>query len=88
MAEYWIVTSKRYNRHASLEAAAEEMRARAERNPGTKFHVIRCKKSLHPAKHFTKLVQLLKDIVREGLTKANRDRALVLISTIETRGRS
>lgn len=88
MAEFWIVTSHDYEHHATVDGAVGEMRRLQTHLPDKKFRVLRCKKSIRPARHFTKLVTLLKDIVRDGLTKANKERAQVLISTIETRGRA
>lgn len=88
MAEFWIVTSVLYKEHTSLEAAVAEMRARQSEDPGTRFHVIRCKRHTRSARHFTKLCDLLRDILHDGLTKAHRERAQVLLSTIATRSRA
>lgn len=85
MAEYWIVSAHRYVEHPTLEAATAELRALQAANPTMRYRVRRCKRSYRPARHFDKLKALLKDIVREGLTKANRERAQILLSTIERR---
>jgi hypothetical protein len=42
-------------------------------------------KSIHSARHFTKMVDLLRDIARDGFTKANAERAHILLTTIGNR---
>lgn len=85
MSEFFIVTSKRYPRHATLEEAREERNNLLRHFPGTTFFIHRCKASLNGARHFQKMVALLRDIVNEGLTPDNLARARVLLLTVGNR---
>lgn len=85
MSEYFIVLSHEPQQHETLEDARCEQIALAKHFPDRAFRVHRCKTWLAGAKHFTKMVDLLGDIVREGLTPANLDRARVLLITIGNR---
>ncbi|HLY06140.1 MAG TPA: hypothetical protein VKR31_10360 [Rhizomicrobium sp.] len=86
MSEYWIVTSKDYERHKSLPEALGVRDFLRRHCPDTEFFVHRCKASLHSAKHFPKVVELLRDIVADGgLSAANLDRARVLLLTVDNR---
>lgn len=85
VSEFFIVTATRYPRHASLEEA-QGVRSNLLRHlPDTAFFIHRCKASLNGARHFTKMVDLLRDIVGQGLTANNLDRARVLLLTIGNR---
>ena len=85
MSEFLIVTSKRYTRHASHEAACAEREMLRGRFPDRPFFLHRCKMSLQGASHFPKMVALLRDIMRDGLTRETRDRAFILLGTIDKR---
>lgn len=86
MSEFWIVSAARMEEHPTLESAVHEMERLQAHIPDKRFRVYRCKKNIRPAQHFTKMVvDLLRDIVREGFTKANADRAHIILTTIGTR---
>jgi hypothetical protein len=53
--------------------------------PGKAFRIYRCKRSMHPARHYPKLTAWLADVMRDGLTRENRDRGHVLMVTIANR---
>jgi len=85
MSEYWIITSHECERHTSLDEAKRGHEMLRRYLPGITFTIHRCKASLHSAHHFTKLVDLLRDIVKDGFTPENRDRATILLQTIKNR---
>lgn len=85
MSEFWIVSAARMERHATLEAAVRVMENLQRHCPDKTFRVYRCKRNIRSAAHFPKLVALLKDILRDGLTRENRDRALVILTTVGNR---
>ena len=85
MSEYFIVTAKDYERHKSLPEALGVRDFLRRHCPDSQLFVHRCKASLHSAKHFPKMVELLRDIVRDGLTPDNLTRARVLLITVDNR---
>jgi hypothetical protein len=85
MSGYYIVSSEKLEHHETLEDAMTQRGLLSRHMPGVKFTVHRCKRYLHGAKHFPKMVALLNDILRDGLTQAHRDRADILLLTIKNR---
>jgi hypothetical protein len=85
MSEFWIVSAARMEEHETLAGAVHEMEKLQRHCPDKKFRVYRCKKSIHSARHFTKMVDLLRDIARDGFTKTNAERAHILLTTIGNR---
>lgn len=85
MSEFWIVTASRLEEHPSLHDAVHQMDGLKRHFPDQPFRVYRCKRNIRSAYHFTKLVDLLRDIVRDGLTKENKNRAIVILTTINNR---
>ena len=85
MSEYFIVLSHEPTRHESLGDAQAEQHTLAKHFPEKTFTVHRCKRWLFGAKHFTKMVDLLGDIARDGFTEANQERARILLLTIGNR---
>ena len=85
MSEYFIVLATEPQRHQALEEARAEKIALAAHFPDKTFTIHRCKTYLHGAKHFTKMVELIGDLVRDGWTDANQERARLLMLTIGNR---
>lgn len=85
MSEFFIVTSHLHQQHETLAEAQAERAGLLAHFPDKTFTIYRCKSWLTGAKHFTKMVDLLGDIVRDGLTPANLERARILLLTIGTR---
>ena len=52
---------------------------------GVKFRVIRCKRFLGGSRTFPRMLAMLKDIVRDGLTTAHAEEARALLDEIEGR---
>jgi hypothetical protein len=85
VSEFFIVLSHPATEHETLPEAMASQRALQAHVPERTHTIYRCKRWLTGAKHFTKMVDLLNDIVRDGLTPANLDRARVLQVTIGNR---
>jgi hypothetical protein len=85
LSEYWIVCTCDHTKHDNPEDALREQALLSTHVPAKKTIVHRCKHFAQSANHFGKMVELLADIVREGLTAANRDRADVLLTTVGNR---
>jgi hypothetical protein len=61
MSEFWIVSGSVHEEHASLAEATRERDLLAAHFPDKTFRIFRCKRFLHSARHFPKLVELLRD---------------------------
>lgn len=85
MSEFFIVLSHPVTEHEELGDALQAKAVLEKHVPGREHRIYRCKRWLAGAKHFTKAVELLRDIQRDGLTNANKDRLLLLLGTIGTR---
>jgi hypothetical protein len=86
MSEYFMVLPEGQPEIETLEEAQRIRDGLNKHVRGTRFRVFRVKRSLHPAHHFPKLVQLLRDIVKAGgLTSDLRDRCTILLTTIGNR---
>jgi hypothetical protein len=85
MADYWIVTGKRFHEHPTLEAAEHERARIMATDPDGRYRVIRCKRFLKSASHYKQLVQLLTDIACDGLTPLNAARITELLSVASDR---
>jgi len=85
MSEYFIVLSTAPTRHATLAEAQIEQEMLRRYKPEHTFTIHRCKTWLVGARHFTKMVELLRDIVADGLTAANLERARIVLFTIGNR---
>lgn len=84
MSEFYIVSAGPHEEHKTIEAARLE-RDNLIRHIDKPFRIYRCKDSLQGAKHFPKMVALLQDIVKDGLTQEARARAQVLLTTVHNR---
>jgi hypothetical protein len=62
-----------------------EQRALAAHLPDRQHRIFRCKQWLAGARHFQKMVELMVDIQRDGLTEPNKDRLRLLLGTITHR---
>lgn len=87
MSEFYIVTSQAYDQHATLDVAQRAQRVLQRHFPDKVFTIYRCKRWLMGARHFKKLVELLTDILAQGLTPELQDRARILLFTINYRDR-
>jgi hypothetical protein len=85
LSEYWIVCTCDHTEHDNAEDAQREHKVLSAHFPDRKLRLHRCKHFMQPARHFDKMVELLADIKRDGLTAANGDRADVLLTTIGNR---
>ena len=85
MSEFFLVLAGEQNEIDTLEEAHRVCADLAAHVPDKTFKVYRCKRWMQPAKHFPKLHALLREIVRDGLTPALRDRADILLQTIRVR---
>lgn len=85
MSEFFIVLSSTPQEFDTLADAMAQQRTLQTYVPDKEHSIFRCKKWLHGAKHFSKCVDLLGSINRDGLTDENRSRLLVLLGTITTR---
>ena len=85
MSEFWLVTSRRYEHHESLDESVAFMQRLQKHRPNLKLRIYRCKQNTRSAHHFPKMVELLEDIQREGLTREISNRIHILLSTIRTR---
>lgn len=82
MSEFWIVTDPSVHHYSNYDAAnAERVKLQAAL-PDKQFCVIRCKKNRFGARHFPKMVDLLRDILERGLTDDLASRARILLGTI------
>jgi hypothetical protein len=85
LSEFFIVLSRPVEEFETLPEALIHQRDLERHVPDAEHRVYRCKRWLAGAKHFTKMLELLVDIQRDGLTNANRDRIRVLMFTISNR---
>jgi len=82
--DYWIITERKYPRFTALEAAEQE-RQRLIRKDGRQRRVIRCKPYLKAARNFPLLVQLLRNILADGVTETSRACAEQLLAAVGER---
>jgi hypothetical protein len=85
MSEFFIVISHPVTEHEDMGDALQAKAVLEKHVPDAEHKVYRCKRWLAGAKHFTKAVELLRDIQNDGLTDANKDRLRILLITIGTR---
>lgn len=85
MSEFFIVLSHKPDEFDTLHQAMAQQRVLQTYVPEKEHSIFRCKKWLHGAKHFSKCVDLLGSINRDGLTDENKCRLIVLLGTITTR---
>jgi hypothetical protein len=85
MSEFFIVLSRKPEEFETLPDAIAQQLMLKTYAPGQEHIIFRCKRWLHGAKHFSKAVDLLGSINRDGLTDENRSRLIVLLGTITTR---
>lgn len=85
MSEYFIVLSQEPERHDTLEEAQRQQRNLAAHLPDRTFTIHRCKTWFYGARHFPKMVELLNDIIRDGLTPEHRARGFILLLTVKNR---
>lgn len=85
MSEFFIVLSQPVEEYETLAQALEQQRMLQAHVPDKGHRVYRCKRWMVGAKHFTKLVDLLRDIQRDGLTDSHRDRLRIVLLTIGNR---
>ena|SRR3569623_1842463 len=82
--DYWVVTERKYQKFASLDAAEQERRRLMSRD-GRQRRVMRCKPYLKAARNFPLMVTLLRNILAEGLTASNIACAEQLLAVIDER---
>jgi hypothetical protein len=82
MSEFFIVLSHDVEEHETLPQALAQQRMLQAHLPDKTHNILRCKRWLTGAKHFSKAVMLLTDIQREGLSAANMERVRILLITI------
>ncbi|HEX4302854.1 MAG TPA: hypothetical protein VHZ78_08670 [Rhizomicrobium sp.] len=85
MSEFYLVLPDDQREITTLEEARAVADGLAKHLPDKTFKVYRCKRYLHGAKHFQKMVALLGEIVAAGLTQSLRDRADILLGTVAKR---
>lgn len=85
MSEFFIVLSHAVPEHETLAEALEQQRMLRAHVPDKEHTIYRCKRWLAGAKHFSKMVELLRDIQREGLTDPIQERMRILLLTIGNR---
>lgn len=85
MSEFFIVASNQLQEFETLPEALVHKRDLERHVRDAEHKVYRCKGSLVGADHFTKMVALLADIQRDGLTPANADRIRVMFFTLGNR---
>lgn len=85
MSEFFIVVSQEIPEHETLEEAMEQQSMLRCHVPDREHKILRCKRWLAGAKHFSKAVELLRDIQRDGLTDTNRNRLGIILYTIGNR---
>jgi hypothetical protein len=85
MSEFFIVLSHEVEEHETLPQALAQQRMLQAHVPEKTHTILRCKRWLTGAKHFSKVVTLLTDIQRDGLSAGNKDRLRILLITIGTR---
>jgi hypothetical protein len=84
--DFYIVTTLPVEEHATLGDAEALRDALARHFPDKTFRVFRCKRHMHSARHFPKLVELLRDVLNaRGLSPDLAARARVILTTIGTR---
>ena len=82
-SEFWIVSALPVQELPSFDEA-ETLRATMQRHvPEKLFAVFRCKRWKNPAHHFSKMVELLKEIVAAGGEITPEPR--ILLGTIQKR---
>ena len=84
MSEFFIVVQPP-TQYETLEEARAVKDGFAKHFPDKEWTILRCKAWLNGAKHFAKMVELMADIHRDGLTAAHKDRLTILLGTIGTR---
>lgn len=82
MSEFFIVCSQDHEEYETLADAMAQQRRLAAHVPERTHTIYRCKRWLAGARHFHKMVELMVDIQREGLTEPNKDRLRLLLGTI------
>lgn len=85
MSEFFIVLSHSVPEHETLPEALEQQRMLRTHVPDKEHKIFRCKRWLAGAQHFTKMVELIRDIQREGLTEPIQERMRILLLTIGNR---
>jgi hypothetical protein len=82
--DYWIITERKYPRFTSLEDAEQE-RQRLIRRDGRQRRVLRCKPYLKAARNFPLMVNLLRNILRDGLSETSKVCGERLLAAIDDR---
>jgi hypothetical protein len=85
MSEFFIVLSHPVTEHETIGDALQAKAVLEKHVPDKEHRVYRCKSWLAGAKHFSKAVELLGDIQRDGFTPAHQDRLRILLLTIGNR---
>jgi hypothetical protein len=66
MSDHWIVTNRRYVRHASLDKARTERERLTRKFPEKVFRVVRVKKRPQPGHLFPKLVAMVRELLQHA----------------------
>lgn len=83
--DYYIVTTRTYQRFDSVEAAQARRDQFHALHPNVPATIIRCKTKLKRAGHYQPMRALLQAFIREGATAENIERGKALIEAMNQR---